>query len=408
LAPDWLILTIWFLAGIGGTGSFWYFLASGNKVGAIGSAIVTLVSVLVAIILQVRNERLRRTGSGSIKSRLLSFIWHYPLLGENEGSWAVKESAVLNGDLGTAREKPSLGVAIVTTELASIAFGEAAQARVDLCVAWALAHAERTAPYQMVDESRDWIHYEQLEPKPDFRHTLAFAVILARTRKQYEVLTSHLRLALKRQREDGGWPADSVRTISPVFTAFYGVELLHLAVSDPEIPAELRKEIPERRAKAIKWLMNNRDNDGLWPSGVFPDSEWDRSFATAWVLHRLVMTASVTVDGWHECLDGAALAMIQQTIDPKTWAGSSESQRYRVEARVGAAAARVVRIPGLSSRCLEACEVYLHSWEQRAKEWIKRLGMEGIDVGTASFLLYAMTSDKELAMLGSAILESDK
>jgi hypothetical protein len=334
-------------------------------------------------------------------------VWSYPLLGENEASWAVKESAALNGDLGTARENPALGVAIVTTELALAAFGEAAQSRIDLCVSWGVAHAEKQAPYQMLDtKARDWMHYEKVEPKVDFRHTLAFAVVLARACRRHDYLIAHLRLALSRQSEtDGSWPSDSVKTISPVFTGFYGIELLHLAELDQEIPSELRKQIPARRTKAIKWLIEHREADGLWSSSVFKDFAWDNAFTAAWVLHRLASTWDVSVEGWEQCLDNATFAMTQKALEQQTWNGSSESQRYRVEARIAAAATRMLRMPRLSARSREASELYLGAWLVRTRVWLDRLPAEQIDVATAAFLVFAMVPEENLTTLGSKILK---
>lgn len=405
MTPDWLILTIWFIAGISATGGFWYFLGSQNLVGIIGSACGTVASVVLAIFLHMRNDRLRRLGTGSAPARLLSFIWSYPLTGENQASWAVKESAALMGDLGTAREMPGLGVAIVTTELALAAFGDAAGSRIDLCISWGVGHAESQPPYRMQVVVREPIHYEKVDVKLDFRHTLAFAVILARTRKQHDYLKSHLRLALENQGDDGGWPSDSVTTISPVFTAFYAVELLHLAFSDPDVPAEIRNAIPAARTNGLNWLMKQRGSDGLWSSSVFRDCAWDRPFTAAWVLHRLSPTASVGVKGWRQCLDDATYAMIQQALSPQTWAASTEAQRQRVEARIAAAASRVRQMDGLSPRSLDAVRLYLGAWTERAQNWVNRVPSDEIDVGTAAFLVYAMVPDERLPELGQEVLK---
>ena len=51
----------------------------------------------------------------------------------NTASWAVKESAVLLGSIGVAREEPSLGVAIITTELALASFGLGPMRRAGSC-----------------------------------------------------------------------------------------------------------------------------------------------------------------------------------------------------------------------------------------------------------------------------------
>ena len=407
MTPDWVIVTLWFVAGITATGGFWYFLDSKNVAGAIGSVCITVAAVAVAILLRLRNDRLHRLGSGSLPARLLAFIWSYPLTGENEASWAVKESTALRGDLGTARENPALGVAIVTTELALAAFGDVANSRIDLCVSWGVGHAQRHPPYQMLAANREPIHDEKVV-KVDFRHTLAFAVILARTRKQRDYLLSHVRLALARQCEDGGWPSDSVMTISPVFTAFYGIELLHLASADSSIPVEISNAIPAARENALKWLMNQSGSDGLWSSSVFRDFAWDRVFTAAWVLHRLAQTANVAVDGWRQCLDDAAFVMIQQALDSQSWLGASEAQRHRVEARIAAAASRAQLIPGLSSRSVDSLQLYLGSWVERAKHWLARLPADELDVGTAAFLVDAMVPTERLRELGRRVRKAEE
>lgn len=139
-----------------------------------------------------------------VEHRLLAIFWSYPLLGENEASWAVKESAVLFGQLGTARENPAPGVAIVTTEFAQKTFGAASDSRIAGCVAWGVRHAESAPPFRLLVKAIDPVTYRVIETKPDLRHTLAFAVVLARARKHYSYLTQYLQLAIDLQREDGG------------------------------------------------------------------------------------------------------------------------------------------------------------------------------------------------------------
>lgn len=315
----------------------------------------------------------------------------------------------MNGDLGTARENPALGVAIVTTELALAAFREAADSRIDLCVSWGVAHSQKEPPYQMLDtKSREWKNYEKLDATVDFRHTLAFAIVLARTRRKHDYVIEYLRLALARQSEqDGSWPSDSIKTISPVFTEFYGVEFLHLAASDPAIPSQLRTLIPARKDKAIGWLMNHRESDGLWSSSVFADFGWDHVFTAAWVLHRLASTWDSGSEDWQRCLDDATFAMTCRVLDQETWNGTSESQRYRVEARIAAAATRMLRLRGLSVRSKEACELYLGAWRVRTTDWLNKIALEQIDVATAAFLVFALIPGHTLAQLGRDILQAE-
>jgi hypothetical protein len=407
--PDWAITIIWFIAGIFATGSFWYFLSSGNPAGTVISACATCVLAVLAIALHARNDRLRqRSQRSGIPARLLSFVWTYPLSGENEASWAVKESAVLIGKLGSAREQPALGVAIVTTELALASFGSAADSRIERCISWGVARAEREPPHRFLVEVRDPSDYEVERLKPDFRHTLAFGVILARARKHYSYLKSHLELVLARQEGDGGWPPESAAATSPVFTAFYAVELLHLALSDPAIPERIRTAIPAARANGLRWLMEHRGPDGLWSSGVLRAFAWDGVFATAWVLHRLACTAEVPVAGWRHCLQEAMFVMIQHALEPQTWAGSTEAQRYRVEARVAAAVCRARRMSQLSARSREAARLYQGSWSARAANWVNQLPPEEMDVSTAAFLVWGLVSEEHLPDLGRAVLSSER
>jgi hypothetical protein len=407
MAPDWLINTVWFIAGISATGGFWYFLGSKNLPGTALSAFGTIAAVTLAIYLNRRNDRLKAGEVRSMPVRLLSFIWTYPLLGKNEASWAVKESKALKGELGSAREKPGLGVAIVTTELALAAFGNEADSRIDLCISWGFGQAEKRPPHRILTVVTEPIHDEEIEVKTDFRHTLAFAIILARARKQYGYLEAHLRLALTMQQADGGWPSDSITTVSPVFTAFYAVELLHLASSDSDIRADIRNAIPAARAGGIRWMMDHRESDGLWTSSVLRNFAWDHAFTAAWVLHRLAPTVDVRVEGWRRCLDDATFTMIQQALDPKTWEEVNETQRHRVESRIAAAASRMGRILGLSSRSKDAVRLYMNSWTQRAKGWLRRVRFEEIDVGTAAFLIYALIPEESLRELGREVLRAD-
>lgn len=51
---------MWFVAGIGGTGAFWYFLSQRNYLAAVLTFFASLVVVLIAVALHIRNDRLRR------------------------------------------------------------------------------------------------------------------------------------------------------------------------------------------------------------------------------------------------------------------------------------------------------------------------------------------------------------
>jgi hypothetical protein len=57
MVPGWLITTVWFVGGICATGAFWFFLGSGNTTGIVISGVGSVLCVIVAIGLQIRNER---------------------------------------------------------------------------------------------------------------------------------------------------------------------------------------------------------------------------------------------------------------------------------------------------------------------------------------------------------------
>jgi hypothetical protein len=78
--PEWAITAAWFIAGVGATGAFWFFLASGSVAGVILSAGGTLAAIAVAIAFHVRNDRLRASNQGS-SDRLPQLF-----RGENKGT----------------------------------------------------------------------------------------------------------------------------------------------------------------------------------------------------------------------------------------------------------------------------------------------------------------------------------
>jgi len=406
MTPDWLVTTIWFAAGVFATGAFWFFLASKNATGIALSACGASLGVLLATLLSYRNDRIRKGAPASISVRLLSLIWSYPLGEGNQASWAVKESAVLKGNLGSARDEPGLGVAIVTTELALTVFGEAANSRIDRCISWGVENAEKEPPYRVFGGLRDKSSWATVE-KPDIRHTLAFAVILARSRRYYTYLESYVRLAVELQRDDGGWPEDSVVTVSPVFTAFYATELLHLAAADEQFSQASRRAASEGRDRGVEWRMKDCDADGLWSTGVLSSFGWDKILASAWVLHRLAQTADIEVAGWKGCLDRALLSIVRKASTTETWDNSSESQRQRVEARIAASVERGSRIKGLSLATSEASDLFLAAWKTKAVRWVTQLPPEELDVATAAFLLEGLTTTGQLQGLAELIVRSD-
>src|SRR5581483_8305717 len=113
----------------------------------------------------------------------------------------------------------------------------------------------------------------------------------------------------------------------------------------------MRGRLVQSMKAATSWLMGAQF-EGLWQSGVLNSFTWDYLWATACVLHRLLPMAE-SDELWRATLDRALLAMVRRSRSPSTWLGYSEVQRYRVEARVGAAVARALRCDWLTSESRE-------------------------------------------------------
>jgi hypothetical protein len=58
--PEWLLTVLWFIAGIGATGAFWYFLSMRNYAAAVAAGIATITVIVLIVSIHVRNDRLRK------------------------------------------------------------------------------------------------------------------------------------------------------------------------------------------------------------------------------------------------------------------------------------------------------------------------------------------------------------
>jgi hypothetical protein len=326
-----------------------------------------------------------------IPDKLLSLIWHYPENGGNCVSWAVKESYVLRGWLKKAREEPGLGVAIVTTELALNIFGENANSRIDGCITWAIANSFSEPPFFLKGKRSDTRDSEE-EVVPDFRHTLAFSIILARTGKLKERVNEFLQYTLNHQNADGGWSAGQGKTVSEVFTVLYAIEFLSVCALDDQITETKRSIVQASRDHAMDWLILKVSGNGMWESGVFKDYVWDDLFTTAWVLYRLSQLKDIISSKWNEVLLRSSLLMISKVSKPTTWERSPQLQHFRLEARVAAALAVYQSTGLLDSNGSESLLIYLSDWRRRAELFARKISDDDWDVATAAFYLQAMFS----------------
>jgi hypothetical protein len=238
---------------------------------------------------------------------------------------------------------------------------------------------------------------------PDFRHTLALAVILARS-KTYGYLDGYVRMVLEKQRDDGGWYPGGGITVSEVFTVFYAVELLHLCAEDPHFVSDFRRKFELARDRGLEWLIANCTTTGLWESGVLTGFGWDDLFTTAWVLHRLSPISSRSVPAWEPCVEHALMILVQRSMDANSSTYSNPDERNRVEARIGAAVAKTVANHKLRKSTVDLIEEYLPNWRKQATTWVTTLPDADLDLATATFLLRGLYAHGELLDHANRIL----
>ena len=340
-----------------------------------------------------------------IPQRLLTFIWNYPLAGENNTSWAVKETAVLRGELKSASKKPGLGIAIYSTELALKAFGDFANARIDGCINWGLSRTQPEPPFLMLVEGTEPIT-SKTEIKTDFRHTLALSIIIARAQKHLNHLKHYVQLTLDLQEDDGGWPPGEGVTVSEVFTVFYAAELLTLCSQINELSKEMRQRAVLARDKSIDWLIRNANKNKLWKSGVL-NYPWDPHFSTAWVLRRLLPLKEISSKSWVHCANQALHSMVLGALDPSTWSTTNDLQRFRVEARIASATTISTRTLELDDIVTERVAAYLKVWRQRTERILLDISDEELDLSTVLFLVDSLIEPSKLKQWGNKVLKMD-
>jgi hypothetical protein len=59
MTPDWVLTALWFVAGVGATGVFWYYLSQKAPHSALWTGFLTGVVVLLTICLNIRNNLIK-------------------------------------------------------------------------------------------------------------------------------------------------------------------------------------------------------------------------------------------------------------------------------------------------------------------------------------------------------------
>ena len=341
----------------------------------------------------------------TIPETLLSYIWEYPRPKGHRASWAVKESAVLLGMLEAARHNPGLGTAIFSIELALKGFGVKAEDKIDACIKWSRSKSQKREPFLMYSEILNLNEYDT-KTETDFRHTLALAIIFALTQKEDERLEQYVALMFDPEYKDGDiWIAGKGKTTSPVFTAIYGIELLTHCISNTRILKKFpEKKLIDSRDRAVKWLVNDFNNNGLWKSNVMKYN-WDCLFATSWVLRRLT-PLKIDILSWRTCVNDALGELIYAAqLDAKIWSDSKDiTQRLRVEARVASAVAVTKELLHINPAIKKDADSYLHEVNKELTGLID----DKLDLATALFLVDSMIEPDDLYDLAERMTESTK
>lgn len=342
-----------------------------------------------------------------IPYKLLFLIWEYPYGDGIHNSWAVKESEILCGNLDIARKSPGLGIAIFSTQLAQEVFGRRADSRIDRCVQWALGRTQLKPPYQVLVEDKEPIT-SAIKTKPDFRHTICLGIILARTCKHLNHVKHYLDLVLEMQSQNGGWPPSNGVTVSEVFTVIYATEFLSICAELNSLSPQLSKEALKAARKGIQWLINTKDDNFLWSSGVMTDYLWDRIWTTSWILRRLAPLHKIVIEGWEDCLNESLHHMVRLARTPATWLKTNPTQRFRVEARITAGASLALRALQLNKFVEETVTEYLQDWNNRANATIKGLPDNELDLATSLFLVDSLIEPKRMKHWAKLVLEKSE
>ena len=290
------------------------------------------------IFADIENDGCKYLRRDHLLDRLLTFIWGYPLKGGSRKSWAIKDSALMLEKQPDAIEKPSLGVAIVSTHFAKEVFGYAAQSRVEDCVRWALSHSQLAPPHLIQVEEINQITYRRIL-EVDYRHTISLGIVLARWGLHFDLQELYLEMAFNSQKEAGGWQAENSYPLSEIFTVLYSVEFLDLCSRDNRLSSMVKEKACVSRDDGIEWIVKDIGQRPLWGSGIMKEYAWDELWTSSRIIQRLISAFDKIPDQLLCCIKRALQGMMRGCNDADTWLNSTEAQVFRVKARVAAAVA---------------------------------------------------------------------
>lgn len=340
---------------------------------------------------------------------LLTYVWDYPTTGGVNAAWAVKESKVIMGELDTARKRPGYGATIVSTDLALRAFGPHAIPRIELAVNYISSQLDDDKPPMVTVAPVDERSTRQLKPVPDLRHTMAYAVVLARSEMNLDYVGQILNLVLTLQGDDGGWPVGEGDTTSDFFSAMYAVELIVLCLPLCAHLGQPRERLQTALERGLHWFDDKCDDKSLWATGVFDDKPWDGVLASGWGVYRFApLTANLAGNWWTDRLARVVMAVYKHVNKPETWESGAVWQKFRIKARAGAGVRAALDTLEFGKFDRRRLEHYLDIWKREALSSMKDLPLEKWDVTTCALLLDTFVSATELKDWGRQVLHIDK
>jgi hypothetical protein len=143
--------------------------------------------------------------------------------------------------------------------------------------------------------------------------------------------------------------------------------------------------------------MDNVNSNGLWKSGVLK-YDWDDLVTTAFVLSYLAPFNDVSIPEWDKCVIAALDNMISKARSDEFWKRTTDDklQWFRVESRIAAAIAIVLRKRCVPLHVRDGSNYYLSGWRNRWEDFANNLQEDKWDLSTALFILDALYSREEL------------
>jgi hypothetical protein len=329
---------------------------------------------------------------------LIRKIWKFPET-EATRSWAVKESTVLRGDLTHASEQPGLGISLFTTELALNIFGGAAIPKVCNCVDWGVSQIMARPPFFIQQANLEAVD-GNIVYKPDFRHTVALAILMSRSGTYQNLRNEYLNTILNQILPDGSWPSIPNDEKSSLPATVYAVEFLMISQKKGEgVTPNLLDAIRHGQEFIARSTI-----DGGWTAGIFPGKPWEQVWTTAYLFPRLTSEHLPVFDGWTDTLVKVAEFLLRAA--PKA-VYENDLLRFRVEARVAAALACALGLSEIPPLLAPPINSWLNLWEHRFFETLRQIPFSECDLATATFSSRALIRNKNLSEIAHQVLKLD-